>query len=107
MVEIVKQYLGSELGDETKSIAMVLKNIKGKDVVKETNPNSSMLNCHIEAQNEKRRIELFHVRIIAKHTNIATLFNSGSQANLISEDLVKKLKLETIPHPKPYPLGWI
>jgi hypothetical protein len=36
-----------------------------------------------------------------------TLFDTRSQANLISEDIVKKLKLETIPHPKPYPLGWI
>jgi hypothetical protein len=31
----------------------------------------------------------------------------GSQSNLISEDIVKKLDLETTPHPKPYPLGWI
>jgi hypothetical protein len=31
----------------------------------------------------------------------------GSQANLISEDIVKKLDLETTPHSKPYPLGWI
>ena len=47
------------------------------------------------------------MRVISKHTKIDTLFDSGSQANLISEDLVKQLKLETIPHPKPYPLGWI
>ena len=26
---------------------------------------------------------------------------------MISEDLVKKLKLEIIPHHRPYPLGWI
>ena len=86
---------------------MVLKKIKGKEVVNETNPSSSTLNYHIEAQNEERRIELFHVRIISKHKNIDTLFESGSQVNRISEDLVKKLKLETTPHPKPYPLGWI
>ena len=48
---------------------MVLMNIKGKDIVKETNPSSSTLNPHIEAPNEERRIELFHVRIIAKNTN--------------------------------------
>ena len=36
-----------------------------------------------------------------------TLFDTGSQANLISESLVKKRGLETKPHPKPYPLGWI
>ena len=107
MVAIAEQDLGSESGDETKRIAMELKNIKGKDIVKETNPNSSTLNYHMEAPNEERRIELFHVRIISKHTKIDTLFDSGSQENLISKYLVKKLKLETIPHPKPYPLGWI
>ena len=26
---------------------------------------------------------------------------------MTSEDLVKKLNLETITHPRPYPLGWI
>ena len=35
------------------------------------------------------------------------MFDSGSQENLISEDILKKLNLETIPHPKPYPLGWV
>ena len=47
------------------------------------------------------------MRVISKHTKIDTLFDSGSQTNLISDDLVKKLNLETILHPKPYPLGWI
>ena len=36
-----------------------------------------------------------------------TLFDSGSQVNLISESLVKKLGLESKPHPSPYPLGWV
>lgn len=47
------------------------------------------------------------MRIISKHTKINTLFDSGSQANLISDELVKQINLETILHPKPYPLGWI
>ena len=47
------------------------------------------------------------MRVISKHTKIDTLFDSGSQEKLISEDLVKKVNLETIPHPEPYPLGWI
>jgi len=38
---------------------------------------------------------------------VETPFDTGSQANLISESLVKKLGLETTPHQKPYPLGWI
>ena len=47
---------------------------------------------------------MFHVRVISKHTNIDTPFDSGSPEKLISEEFVKKLNLETIPHPKPYPL---
>jgi hypothetical protein len=47
------------------------------------------------------------MRVISKNTKIDTLFDTRSQANLISQDTIKKLKLETTPHPKPYPLGWI
>ena len=35
------------------------------------------------------------------------MFDSGSQVNLISETIVKKLGLENTPHKKPYPLGWL
>ena len=35
------------------------------------------------------------------------MFDSGSQVNLISEAIVKKLRLLTTPHKKPYPLGWL
>ena len=54
---------------------------------------------------ENKMTELFYVRIISKHTKIDTLFDSGSQVNLISEEIINKLGLETKPHPKPYPLG--
>lgn len=42
-----------------------------------------------------------------KHTKVETLFDLDSQVNLISESLVKKLGLETKPHLKPFPLGWV
>jgi len=45
--------------------------------------------------------------VISKHKNIDTLFDSGSQANVISENIVKSLNLENVPHHKPYPLGWV
>jgi len=35
------------------------------------------------------------------------LFDSGSEVNLISEAIVKKLGLLTTPHKKQYPLGWL
>ena len=84
---------------------MGLNNMKGKEI--KIKPSTSTSNYHIQASNEEERIELFHVRVISKHTKIDTLSNSGSQEKSISKDLVKKLNLETIPHPKPYPLGWI
>jgi hypothetical protein len=68
--------------------------------------SSSNNNLNVTRQ-EKERIELFHIRVVSKHTKIDALFDTRSQENLISEDTVKKLKLETIPHPKTYPLGWI
>lgn len=45
--------------------------------------------------------------MISKHSKIDTLFDSGSQASIISENTVKILNLETIPHHKPYPLGCV
>ena len=69
--------------------------------------SSSTSNSHNNTSNEDTRIELFHVRVISNHTKIDALFDTGSQANLISEDLVKNLSLEIVPHHKPYPLGWI
>jgi hypothetical protein len=98
----VVQDLGSDSGDETKITAM---SYQGNNSVASTS-SSSNANVNV-TQQEKTRIELFHIRVISKHTKIDTLFDSGSQANLISEETVKKLKLETSPHPKPYPLGWI
>jgi hypothetical protein len=41
------------------------------------------------------------------HTKIDTLIDNGSQSNLISEELVKKLGLKTQTHHKPYTLKWI
>ena len=69
--------------------------------------STSSSNSHNNTPNEDKREELFTVRVISNHTKIDALFDSGSQENLISKDLVKNIKLETVPHHKPYPLGWI
>jgi hypothetical protein len=37
------------------------------------------------------RSNLFHIRVIMRHTKIDTLIDSGSQSNIISEELVKQL----------------
>jgi hypothetical protein len=56
---------------------------------------------------DKKRNELFHIRVIVNHKKIVMLFDSGSQVNIISEAIVKILGLKMEPHPMPYPLGWV
>jgi hypothetical protein len=51
--------------------------------------------------------KLFHLRVIMRHTKVNTLIDSGSQSNLISEELVKQLGLKTQIQHKPYTLKWI
>ena len=97
-VATIQQDLGSDSGDETQIAAM---GIQGTNFF-HVNSNSTT-----ETSNDKKRNELFHIRVVSKHTKVDTLFDPGSQVNLISEKIVKKLGLKTTPHPKPYPLGWV
>jgi len=62
----------------------------------------------LESDTDQKKIsEFFHIRVIVKHTKLDTLFDNGSQVNLISETIVKKLGLKTTPHKNPYPLGCV
>ena len=97
--------LGSDSDDETKITAMGL---KGKapisSVFVDSCASASIVNDFSE---DKKRNELFHLRVVAKNTKIDALIDSGSQVNLIFEDVVRNLGLKTTLHKKPYPLGWI
>jgi hypothetical protein len=79
--------LGSDLGDESKISLVGMTGKIGEDI-----------DC---------RNNLFHIRVIMRHTKIDNLIDSGSQSNLISEELVKQLGLKTQLHHKPYTLKWI
>jgi hypothetical protein len=79
--------LGSDSGDESKMTLIGMTGNFGEET-----------DC---------RNKLFHIRVIMRHTKISTLIDSGSQSNLISEELVKKLGLITQPHHKPYTLKWM
>ena len=83
----IQHDLGPDSGYETKIKVM---GFQGKEFIASTSSSSSNLN---KTQHEKERIELFHIRVISKHTKIDTLFHFGSRENLISKDTVKKLKL--------------
>ena len=100
-VAAIQKDLGPDWGDETTIAAT---GIKGKDSEASTiNYDQSI----IDEENERKRHELFHIRVVSRYQNIDTLFDSGSQVNLISEAIVKKLGLLTTPHKKPYPLVWL
>jgi len=93
--------LGSNSGDET---IIAATSIKGKNSEASTSNSTQTI---IDEEYERKLHELFHIRVISKNQKIDTLFYSGSQLNLISEEIVKKLGLTTTPHKKPYSLGWL
>eukprot|EP00253_Pinus_taeda_P019021 PITA_19021 len=97
----IQKDLGLDSGDETTIVAT---GIKGKNSEASTSNFAQTIDSE---ESERGRHELFHIRVISKHQKIDTLFDSGSQVNLISEAIVKKLGLLTKPHKKPYPLGWV
>ncbi len=101
IVVAIQKYLGSNSGDETIIIAT---SIKGKNSKASTSNSAQFV---IDEEHERKRHELFHIRVISKNQKIDTLFDSGSQVNLIYEAIVRKLGLATTPHKKPYPLGWL
>eukprot|EP00253_Pinus_taeda_P034246 PITA_34246 len=100
-VAAIQKYLGSNWGDET---IIAATGIKGKNSEASTSNSAQSI---IDEEHERKRHEIFHIRVISKNQKIYTLFDSGSQVNLISEAIVKKLGLTTTPHKKPYPLGWL
>jgi hypothetical protein len=75
-VATVQQDPSSDSGDEGK-ITMV--GVQGKDSLHAS--SSSNNESH---DDEPKMNELFHIRVVSKHTKIDTLFDPGSQVNLIS-----------------------
>ena len=68
--------MGSYSGDETKVVAT---SIQGKNPSIYVSKNEPVID-------ERKRSELFHIKFMSKHTKNDTLFYSGSQENLISEE---------------------
>jgi hypothetical protein len=86
----VQQDLGSDSRDEGSIIAV---GVQGKDSL-----HASSNSNNESHDDERKRNELFHIRFVSKNTKIDTIFDLGSQVNLISKELVKKMGLETKPH---------
>jgi hypothetical protein len=97
----IKNLLATYLSNQVESISYVDEKIICTSMQKEVNLSS------FHRQEENKMIKFFHIKIQVKKTKMDALFGSGSQANIIEVDLVKKLRLEVCDHPIPYPLGWV
>jgi hypothetical protein len=93
--------LGSDYDDETKVTTMGIKGI----IYVTSSGSCASSSKNIVILDERKRNELFHIRVVLKNTNIDTLIDNGSQVNIISEHVVNNLELETKPHLRLYPLG--
>lgn len=86
---VVIQDLRSYSDDETK---LTIVGLKGKYFV--GNDSTIDVSCASTSKShvvpdDSKRYELFHIRVISKNTKIDTLIDSGSQVNLISEEVVE------------------
>jgi len=95
----MQQYLGSDSCDEEK---ITFIGLQGKFSL-----HASSSYKIPSLGNDERRSELFHIRVVTKHTKVKNLFDLGSQVNLTSKEIVNKLGLTTTPHHKPYSLDWV
>ena len=73
----IQKDLGSDSGDET---IVTTIGIKGKNSEASTSNSTQSID---NEDNERKRHEIFHIRVISKKQKIDTLFDSGSQVNLI------------------------
>ena len=99
------QDLRSDSSDETLITVIGTKGTLSINDSSDLVASTSYLNEPVS--HERKRNELFHIRVVIKNIKVETLFDLGSQANLISKSLVERLGLETKPHPSPYLLGWV
>ncbi len=83
----IGQDLGSDSSDETLIIVVGAKGTLFVNDSCDSITTTSYLNEPVS--NERKRIDLFHVRFLIKHMKVETLFDSRSQEKLIPESLGK------------------
>ena len=66
-----------------------------------------MLGGIAKESEESQRENIFHTRFLIQGRVCSLIIDGGSCTNVASTRLVKKLNLETKPHPRPYKLQWL
>jgi hypothetical protein len=75
-------------------------------VADEADPTLALMVRGKKIREEAIREELFSMNIQVKQNLVKAIMDPGSQKNLISEDLVREMGLETTPHFRPYRVEW-
>jgi hypothetical protein len=60
-----------------------------------------------EPENLEEAERLFNSQMWVKGSSLQFIVDSGSQKNLISIEVLKRLGLLTTTHPQPYTIGWL
>ena len=82
---------------------------KGKQII-DAESNATVATAQsqpVEPEDPEEGERLFHSPMWVKGTPLHFIVDNGSQKNLISTEVVKRLKLLTTPHPQPYNIGWL
>ena len=96
-----KNLLSKDSSNQIESNSNVDENVVFTIMQNEVNLSS------LDRKEEKGMTKLFHISIQVNKIKVVSLFDSGSQVNLIKIDIVNKLGLEVHDHPNPHPLGCV
>ena len=84
-------------------------NDKGKNII-DAEPNATVATTKIQKEEPEYSEEeerLFHSQMWVKGSPLQFIVDSGSQKNLISTEVMKRLGLSTTAHPQPYTIEWL
>ena len=84
-------------------------NDKGKQII-DAEPNATVATTKVqkeEPEDLEEEEHLFHSQMWVMGSPIQFIVDNGSQKNLISVDVMKRLGLRTTAHPHPYTIGWL
>ena len=82
---------------------------KGKQII-DADPSAIVATAKVqksEPEDPKEEESLFHSQMWVNGSPLQFIFDSWSQKNLISIEVVKWLGLLTTAHPQPYTIGWL
>jgi hypothetical protein len=81
----------------------------GKQII-DVEPSATVATTKVQPSEPEEPEEgehLFHSQMWVKGAPLHFIVDSGSQKNLISAEVIKRLDLPMTPHPQPYTIGWL